>query len=365
VKDRIANRVYLEVPWDRVRLCPTREVLRLAMTGVGLTRPTAHEVGWASVDRMYRDVDSAVAKYLGRRAGKLRALYAYEDGALESFRAARELGIVRIFHLPVPAWRTMRRLLAEEAELVPDWATTMTGLADSPEKLARKDEEIALADRIVVASSFTRQSLDNESGAKAPVTVARYGAPIPLVKEPCTRGRDEPISIIYAGQLSQRKGLAYLLRALRRLDVPWRLSLAGSFVAGVPLELKTILEDQRCTWVGALSHPELLRRLTKAHVLVFPSIVEGFGMVVSEALAAGLPVITTPHTAGPDILTDGVDGFIVPIRDPDAIAQRITDLANDEDRRMAMSTAALNTASALSWRGYEDLVAGLVREVAV
>lgn len=88
--------------------------------------------------------------------------------------------------------------------------------------------------------------------------------------------------------------------------------------------------------------------MAQAHVFVFPSIVEGFGMVITEALSAGLPVITTPHTAGADILTEGVDGFVVPIRSPDALAERITRLAEDESRRHAMAHAARAAASRMS-----------------
>src|SRR5690606_6080171 len=115
----------------------------------------------------------------------------------------------------------------EEAELHPSWAPTMEGLIDSAEKLERKDEEISLADSISVASSFTRRSLEEHFGSGLPITVAPYGAPPPLVTEPNRRGPGEPIRVLYAGHLAQRKGIAYLIAALQRLDVPWRLTLAG------------------------------------------------------------------------------------------------------------------------------------------
>lgn len=83
-------------------------------------------------------------------------------------------------------------------------------------------------------------------------------------------------------------------------------------------------------------------------------------MVITEALSAGMPVITTPHTAGPDILTEGKDGFVVPIRRPDMIADRVTQLAEDEDKRYAMACAARDTANRMSWARYETQVAGLV-----
>ncbi len=365
IRRELARRCFPEVPWRRVRTRLRREVVRLGARALGWRGLHRHEVGWASVDGVYHDLDARVAAYV-RAAGAqrpARAVYAYEDGALATFRAARARGVTCLYDLPIAHWRTLRRLLAEEAELQPAWAATMEGLRDSAAKLARKDEELRLADRVVVASSFTRRSLEEHFGDALAVTVTPYGAPPPLVDAPAVRRRDAPLHLLYAGHLAQRKGLAYLVAALARLDVPWRLTLAGPKPAAAPAALEALLADPRCDWLGTVPHATLLEAMTRAHVFVFPSIVEGFGMVLYEAMAAGLPVITTPNTAGPDILTEGVEGFVVPIRDPDAIAERIAALAADEDRRQAMATAALATAAASGWRAYEDRISALLDEV--
>jgi glycosyltransferase involved in cell wall biosynthesis len=110
-----------------------------------------------------------------------------------------------------------------------------------------------------------------------------------------------------------------------------------------------------------LPHETLQEKLREMDVFVFPSIVEGFGMVITEALAAGLPVITTPHTAGADIITEGHDGFIIPIRSPHAITASVTRLIEDEDLRLQMCENALGTASEMSWEHYESRIEGLVR----
>jgi glycosyltransferase involved in cell wall biosynthesis len=95
-------------------------------------------------------------------------------------------------------------------------------------------------------------------------------------------------------------------------------------------------------------------------VLVFSSLFEGFGLVVTEALSQGLPVITTPHTCGPDILEDGVDGFIVPIRNPEAIAEKLEHLASDRSLLAEMSQAALKKARILSWAEYRRRIVEVV-----
>jgi glycosyltransferase involved in cell wall biosynthesis len=95
-------------------------------------------------------------------------------------------------------------------------------------------------------------------------------------------------------------------------------------------------------------------------VFVFPSLFEGFGLVLLEALAMGLPVITTPHTAGPDIIREGIDGFIVPIRDSAAIAACLERLHRDPARRLEMSRQARQRAGDFTWKNYESTLANCV-----
>ena len=359
IRRRLSQRCFAEADWSRTRLAPGREVVRLLARGAGLAALTRHEVGWASVDAVYSALDRAVARHLRSGESAASLVYAYEDGALETFRAASEMGLTCVYELPIPHWRTLRRLLEEEAERLPEWACTMEGLQDSAGKHARKDAEIALADHIVVASSFTRQSLP-ERFADTKAHVTPYGCPPAATHPIVERQKTQPLELFFAGHLNQRKGIADLIAALGLLDIDWRLTLAGPKPARAPAALGDFLADPRCTWLGVVPHATLLEHMAQAHVFVFPSIVEGFGMVITEALSAGLPVITTPHTAGADILTEGVDGFVAPIRSPDALAERMTRLAEDEGRRHAMANAARAAASRMSWTRYERQIADLV-----
>jgi glycosyltransferase involved in cell wall biosynthesis len=103
-----------------------------------------------------------------------------------------------------------------------------------------------------------------------------------------------------------------------------------------------------------MPHDEILAQMREHDLFVFPSLCEGFGMVITEALSQGLPVITTPHTCGPDVISDGVDGFIVPIRNPQAIVEKVELLYRNRDRLEEMSLAALQKASQLTWGAYRS-----------
>jgi len=101
--------------------------------------------------------------------------------------------------------------------------------------------------------------------------------------------------------------------------------------------------------------------MSRHDVLVFPSLHEGFGLVIPEAMAQGLVVITTPHTAGPDLISNGLDGFIVPIRASEAIEEKLDCLLTDAKLLADMKAAAQRKASALSWETYRLEIASVAR----
>jgi starch synthase len=360
LRRELGKRAYPDLPPALVRQVPYREVLRLAAQRLGWAWPTRHESGWASVDAVYRGLDRTTAADIRRGRLVARAVYAYEDGAQETFRAAAERGMARFYELPIAYWRAVQVLLAEEAELQPAWAATLEGLHDSPAKLARKDAEIELADIVIVPCTYARNCLVRHQTVDAgQIRLLAYGAPGIADVQRAPNRHEEALRIVYVGQLRQRKGIAYLLQAVDRLGRAHRLTLVGSCPEVRCRPLERALE--RHHWVPHVPHGEAIELIRQHDVMVFPSLCEGFGLVILEAMAQGIPVITTPHTGGPDVIEDGVDGFIVPIRDPDAIADRLAWLADDPDRLTAMGEAARRKAAAWGWERYERALVALVR----
>lgn len=314
--------------------------------------------GWFGIDAVMSDLDRRVAARLRAQPRTFDLVYAYEDGALASFRAARETGAARVYDLPIGYWRAAQKIYAEESEREPEWATTLTGTRDSEEKLARKEEEIQLAEHVVVASSFTKRTL-TESSFSGDVSVVPYGAPAlaPIVP----RTSDGPLRVLFAGSLGQRKGLSYLLRAVDSLGNSVILTLLGRKTSDDCAPLNAALRRHR--WVPSLPHGELLALMREHDVLVLPSLFEGFGLVLLEAMAQGLPVITTPHTAGPDLIQEAREGFIVPIRSAEAIAEKLALLARDRNCLTAMKEAARQRAGECRWADYRSRLVAMAREV--
>jgi glycosyltransferase involved in cell wall biosynthesis len=238
----------------------------------------------------------------------------------------------------------------------------MDGLRDTREKLDRKDTELLLADRILVASSFTKQTLSECPHVVAPVSVIPYGADDSWSQAaPRTGGgAAQHLRILFVGGLSQRKGIADLFDAVSLLKAGAELTIIGRKVGGSCSALDAALGNHR--WIESLPREQILAEMRQHDVLVFPSLFEGFGLVVTEALSQGVPVITTPHTCGPDVLTDGEDGFIVPIRDPQAISEKLELLHRDRDLLAAMSEAARRKAESLTWESYRRGIVAVIRE---
>ena len=342
-----------------IRTHPWREAARLLAARLPAGPLVRHETGPLSVDAVYHSLDRAVARRL--RAGKFQGVYAYEDGAAAAFTAAATRGLRRIYEQPIGHWRAARALLGEEAEREPEWAATLTGNQDSSAKNDRKDAELALADVVVAASSFTRRTLEQSGQLKAPVVVIPYGAPPPPVVARGAEHRPDqaPLRVLFVGGLSQRKGLSYLFAAERALRGAITLTVIGAKPPTTCAALDRALADVR--WIPSCPHATILAEMMAHDVLVFPSLFEGFGLVLLEAMAMGLPVITTAHTAGPDLITEGVEGYIIPIRSTSAIVERLEALRREPERRREMGRQARARVATLSWESYGEQLSNLVR----
>lgn len=337
------------------RAWPWREAGRLLASRAGASSLVAHERGPFSVDAVYASLDRRVASTLRQRGGP-RAVYAYEDGALASFQAARARGIACLYDLPIGYWRTARRLLAVELERWPQWASTLTGMADSEQKLQRKDEELRLADRIFVASSFTRRSLQDFPGELAPVDVIPYGFPPAAQPKPFARRAGDPLKLLFVGGLSQRKGIADLFAVLDEVGDAARLTVVGGRAGPPNSALDAALSKHR--WIPSLPHVQVLELMREHDVLVFPSLFEGFGLVITEAMSQGTPVVTTDRTAGADLIEHGKNGWLFEAGSTRRLGAVIEDLLNRPDQIEAASHAALETARRRTWADYgSDLAA--------
>jgi glycosyltransferase involved in cell wall biosynthesis len=364
----VLSRRRFPVPASKTVANPWRELTRLFAANLALGFITHHESGWASLDAVYQELDQLVTKRLYQRSTNKHnqmpsAVYSYEDACLNSFRAAKHFGMKRFYDLPIAYWQTSRKLLQEEAERCPDWEPTLYATRDSQAKVERKTEELELAEVVICPSKFVLHSLPETIKEGKVCLVAEFGSPVlneELKPEQILREKPigAPLRVLFAGSMGQRKGLADLFAAfnmLNRKDV--ELVVMGTPL--LPLEFYR-KQGTHFQHQPTRSHEEVLRLMRSCHILALPSIVEGRALVQQEAMVCGLPLIITANTGGADLIDEGKTGFLVPIRSPEKIAEKINWFADHRNEIMAMGELARQKASQLTWDGYRKKVLSVI-----
>jgi glycosyltransferase involved in cell wall biosynthesis len=290
--------------------------------------------------------DHAVS--LSRWPPDTAAVYAYEDGALATLRRARRSGLAAIWDLPLPHHEFLSSMWQEETSRWP--TVTRDRPREPPWKVARKDEELDLADAICVASRFTQSTLPGWAHRK-PVIVVPYGYPTDRFR-PKAKADVGPFLAVSVGTQNVRKGTHYLLEAWRLAGLKdARLRLIGP----IGLEPEFLAPYQGLfEHVPHLPKPALEAEYQAADLLVFPTLGDGFGLVIQESMASGTPVLTTPCGGGPECVTDGVEGWIVPPRDVGAMVDVLRFAAANRDQLHRMGEAARRRAESWSWQDAGD-----------
>jgi glycosyltransferase involved in cell wall biosynthesis len=350
------------LPADKIDIHRLRESVRL-LAGIFRAKAlTRHESGWASIDQVWQSLDREAARRLhrGNYGRNLRAVYAYEDCAEQLFLAACDLGLRRVYDLPIAYWETAQRLLREEAQRYPDWEPTLLATRDSAEKLSRKTRELELAELVICPSQFVLESLPAAARARRKCLFAPFGSPVVDLAGEKPR-KVSGLRVLFAGALTQRKGLADLFAAMKLIDsLEIELVVMGSLLQPLAWYRHRFSDF---VYEPPRPHENFLQLMQSCDVFVLPSIVEGRALVQQEAMACGLPLIATRNAGADDLIEEGVTGFLVPIRSPEAIAEKISWCAANRSLLSGMGIAARERAGELGWRAYGETIVSAIREL--
>lgn len=274
--------------------------------------------------------EQALHEWFGRLAARALcgsswdAVVCWSGVGEETFRSRAVSGL-KICHRSSAHIRVQDQLLESEQRRVGGHVARPT-----PWMIAREEREYALADRILVPSTFARESflaqgIDAERVSMVPLGVdgAMFRAPAEVVGERCRRiSAGGPLHVAYVGTLSAQKGAADLLEMARRLSPEGFQFHCTGAVAADALEVARHLRAV-ATVEPAVRQADLPARYARADVFVFPTIQDGFGQVVTQALAAAVPVLCTTHCCGPDLVREGQTGWVLPPRRPDLFVERL------------------------------------------
>lgn len=281
-------------------------------------------VGETDTDRWARRNAQFCRHVVRRGFGCADTVYAFNGAALEIFEAARRQGLRTVLDQTAAPWRWNSRLLREERERWPGWEERPAEIDESGRLSDREEAEWALADRIVCGSDFALAGLAEQGGPRQRCAVVGYpgiDAPESVVRKAHAGGQSGELRVLFAGTLQLRKGVPYLLEAVRRLGtVGVRTRLVG------PTKLASTAMKELSCWcdvAGAVTRQGMAEQYAWADILVLPTLSEGAANVCYEAQSAGVPVLTT-FAAGSAIAA-GRDGWLVPVRDVDALVNVLQD----------------------------------------
>ncbi len=352
---KIKSKQFDDIPYSLIHKIRIPEIIRLFSSKYFSNKTT---------DKIWEWSELCFDKWVAKRIDKnTDVFHGYEHACFYSLEKCRSENVFSIYELPSAHHRFVNeqvflRLINEE----PDFKNMNEGFFISElshKRNERRDKELDLSDCIVCASSYTRDTLLTAGIVKEKIEVLPYGFPQPVQQFKKT---NEQIQFIVSGNLSYQKGVHHILRLWKEYP-------------GIFQDHKLILigNDQLHTkeWDNLPENVYKYKRLPQldyfsvlktSDVLISNSYSDGFGMVMSEAMAHGVIVIGTSNSAAPDIIETGKDGFVIETGNPKQLFESMQWIVEHTDRLDAIKSAAVRKADTWQWKDYRQKLSGIVHD---
>ena len=338
---------------NHVRIYPFWEIIYLLSVRIKFLKKYSEKI------MRFRNIrfDKLVSRIISKE--KATIVLGYDSCSLLTFKAAKQKGIICILDQVIGHFQHGNLLLSEEKKLIPEFSDSIVlDLSDSLGE--RSAQEIELSDWILVASDYVKDTFIKNGVPSSKLLVCPYGVDINQFHPVNLNKNSEYFIVLFVGQLSQRKGIKYLLEAISLLNNPKiKLVLIGKII-GSGKWLKSY-GDLNIEHIEKVPYSKLQEYYQLADIFVYPSLHEGSALAIYEALACGLPVIATFNSGS--VLENGEEGFIIPIRDACAIAKCITILYENVEIRNHMSVNARRKAVQHTWENYRAKFINIINNI--
>ena len=297
--------------------------------------------------------------WLGRKAGKLSnkkklPIFSCCRYAMTAFNISKiHPKILFQYH---PQSGCVKEILQDEIDKNPAAKKTIleeTEFRYSKKQLDDSVREVELSDFAVGASTFTLKTLIKQGMAENCVHMAPYGVNIKDFKPRRDFRKIDKMRFLFVGSFSQRKGISYLLQAFKELENEGEnisLTMAGRGI--MDYELVKSYELKCLETHVNLPLEKLVELMQESDVFVFPSICEGFGLVLIQAMATGMPLITTYNTSGPDFIEEGKDGFLIEAQDVETIKNKVRYFLQNPEEVKRMGQNAILKSKDFTWERF-------------
>ena len=299
----------------------------------------------------HRQSDGFGKKIISSRQLKgTSAIYAYTGSSLTLFEYGKSSGRFCICEQMIAPISELQQQLSIEARSWPGWQQHPSLYWLNNMMAITESQEWELADIILAPSTYVKTTLIAAGVNEQKIVLLPYGISLENFRSrESSYNNSRPLRILFVGTVNLRKGVPYLLEALQRL----KLGAAEARLVGkVKIESEKLKPYMgKATFLGHISRQDVLEQYAWADVLVMPSVSEGSATVTYEALASGLPLIVTWNSGA--WVKEGYNGFVIPVRDSQALAERLQQLCQNPNLVHEMSRAAAASATHFSWAAYE------------
>jgi glycosyltransferase involved in cell wall biosynthesis len=344
IESKLARRGITSIPQALVSADWRWEACRVAIKQVS--------VGSLLEDWFWEHSEHALDNYCAKKisGAGFDAFIGVEHGALRTLTRAKQLGKPGVVAFLSPHHATRARWVDSEYERFPEILTpaAKTLLEKGKFRDARRDEEANVASIIHCASRFTRGSLVAAGYPSQNIMLVPLGCP-PVSDEGLNqRSRSNRVRFLYSGAASVHKGAHLLIEAWKKLKPASAAELHFFGVVALPGRCLENL-GSGVFLHGPVSSQRIAQEYRASSVLVFPTLCDGFGMVIAEALSNGLPVVTTPNAGAADLVRENENGWVVPAGDSEALAERMQRCIDNPEMLEDMREPARATARGWTW----------------
>ena len=319
-------------------------------------------------------INDAITDRFGRKIAALAkkenvdVVISYDNNSLTLFKTLKETRpqIIRILDTSAANRVYMKDIYEKDFKISPEFAKKLKKecpILRSDRILKRIKEEIQFTQYFLVGSAFVKRSLEYSGVDPSHIYVCPYGVDTGVFHRENLKVRkdDEPVRFVFVGGTKQLKGLSYMLEAFQKID-----HKTATFTIIGKNDLDDDLKQKYARdviFTGIMSHNEISALLQNFDVMIFPSLGEGFSLSMVEALACGLPIISSCNTGVNDYINDGINGFIVPIQNSVAIAEKMQWFIEHRERIPEMGLNAISTSKKLTWENYYKQIACAIKDI--
>jgi glycosyltransferase involved in cell wall biosynthesis len=348
LEKEISRRAYHELPIEKFRSRPLPELLRSVAARFVSSTVTDSIWEWSELG-----FDKWVA---GNLDATIDSVHTYEHAALATLQEAKDLDIFGIYEQPSQHHSFFTGIAKQQIALYPELNSASAELLinDKAQKRnQRRDQELALASLIICNSTFTKKTL--VAGGVDPEKITVIPLAFPEVNHRSKPQKDKmPLVFFYAVNQS-------LIKATHLLYLAWRKCNFSPDEAELWLIGKMLLpESLRSDLPGKviikenIPHEELMANYEKADVFVLPTLADGFGMVITEAMSQGVPVIASENSCGPDVIEHDKNGWLIPAGDVNALAAQMKRCVENRENVTSCGEVAKVKAAEWQWPQYRQ-----------